>query len=206
MNDNLQKSPWCENVILVDADYIDNVTSHLITHFEKMLERRIPSADFARWIDCIALDGGLRQGDNQTQVILIHGKEKTRLEHFMPSDMGTELNGKAFKDRMGEFLISAYPVEDIADGENLLTEVLELIVTQKVVKRIMVVPWAEMAHIYNKVREVLSRVEDKEKLITVYAMDPTPANLSQGVNFRQEVLGYSVLAALGIKADEIREK
>jgi hypothetical protein len=206
MNDNLQKSPWCENVILVDADYIDNITSHLITHFEKMLERRIPSADFARWIDCIALDGGLRQGDNQTQVILIHGKEKTRLEHFMPSDMGTELNGKAFKDRMGEFLISAYPVEDIADGENLLTEVLELIVTQKVVKRIMVVPWAEKAHIYNKVREVLSRVEDKEKLITVYAMDPTPANLSQGVNFRQEVLGYSVLAALGIKADEIREK
>lgn len=206
MNDNLQSSPWCENVILVDADYIDNVAAHLVAHFGKMLDRHIPAADFARWIDCVALDGGLQQGDNRTQVILIHGKEKTRLEHFMPSDMGTELNGMAFKDRMGEFMISAYPVVDIADGENLLTEVLELIVTQKAVKRIMVVPWAENAHIYNKVREVLGHVVDKGKLITVYAMDPTPANLSQGVNFRQEVLGYSVLAALGIRAEDIREK
>lgn len=163
MNDHLQKTKWAENVILVDVDYTDKLAFHLITNFERMLERPIPCADFAQWIECVAIDGGLQplgpeEPDNtarQTQVILIHGKDKTRMENFVPSDIMAELNGRAFNGKMGEFLISAYPVEDIADGEDLLTESLKMITTQKEVKRVMVVPNAEDANIYNKVREAL---------------------------------------------------
>ena len=50
----------CQNVIIADADYIDHVAFNLIVNFERMLMRRIPPADIARWIDCIALDGGMR--------------------------------------------------------------------------------------------------------------------------------------------------
>ena len=60
MNNQLQETRWSENVILVDADYVDKVTFNLIVNFERMLGRRIPQADLARWIDCVALDGGLR--------------------------------------------------------------------------------------------------------------------------------------------------
>ena len=56
MNNNLQETKWSENVILVDADYVDKVAFDLIVNFERMIGRRIPKADFARWIDCVALD------------------------------------------------------------------------------------------------------------------------------------------------------
>ena len=55
-------------MILADADYIDKVAFNLIVNFERMLGRRIPQADMARWIDCVALDGGIREGEHETLV------------------------------------------------------------------------------------------------------------------------------------------
>ena len=203
MNNNLQEAKWSENVILVDADYVDKVAFNLIVNFERMIGRRIPQADIAKWIDCVALDGGIREGEHETLVVLIHRKDKTKLDNFTPSDYETELNGKAFKDHLGEFTISAYPIENIAGGEDYFTDALQLITDQKEVKRVMVIPDAENAYIYNKVRETLNRLDDDNdpKRITVFAMQPMP-----GGNFRQEILGYSLMAALGIRSEEIRER
>lgn len=203
MNNNLQEAKWSENVILVDADYVDKVAFNLIVNFERMIGRRIPQADIAKWIDCVALDGGIREGEHETLVVLIHRKDKTKLDNFTPSDYETELNGKAFKDHLGEFTISAYPIENIAGGEDYFTDALQLITGQKEVKRVMVIPDAENVYIYNKVRETLNRLDDDDdpKRITVFAMQPMP-----GGNFRQEILGYSLMAALGIRSEEIRER
>lgn len=200
MNNNLQEqTKWSENVILVDADYVDKVAFSLIVNFERMIGRRIPQADFAKWIDCIALDGGIREGEHETQVVLVHQKNKTQMENFTPGHYTKELDGKAFKDHLGEFIINAYPLEEIAGGEDYLTDALQMIAVQREVKRIMVIPNAEDAHIYNKVREALNHLDDDDKRITVFAMQPMP-----GGNFRQEILGYSLMAALGIRADEIK--
>jgi len=198
MNNNQQETKWSENVMLVDADYVDKVAFNLIVNFERMLGRRIPKADLAKWVDCVALDGGLKEGAHETLVVLAHQKDKPQLENFTPGDYAAELDGKAFKDHLGEFVISAIPIEAIADSEDYLTEALRLVTVQKEVKRVMVIPNAEDPYIYNKVREVLNRVDDDEKRITVFAMEPKP-----GGNFRQEILGYSLMAALGISADEI---
>ena len=196
MNNPIQETRWSENVILVDADYVDKVAFNLIVNFERMLGRRIPQADIARWIDCVALDGGIREGEHETQVVLIHQKGKQGLENFAPSTY-EELDGKAFKDHLGEFAINTYPIEPIA-GEDFFTEVLELVTAQKEVKRVMVIPNLEEEIIYNKVREALRQVDDEEKRVTLFAMQPLP-----GGNYRQEILGYSLMAALKISADEI---
>ena len=201
MNNPIQETRWSENVILADADYVDKVAFNLIVNFERMLGRRIPKADLAKWVDCVALDGGLRAGGHETLVVLAHRKEKTQMENFAPGNYAAELDGKAFKDSLGEFVISAVAIEDIADSEDYLTEALRLVTAQKEVKRVMVIPNAEDPYIYNKVREVLNRVDDDEKRITVFAMEPKP-----GGNFRQEILGYSLMAALGITSDEINSK
>ena len=197
MNNPIQETRWSENVILVDADYVDKVAFNLIVNFERMLGRRIPQADIARWIDCVALDGGIREGEHETQVVLIHQKGKQGLENFAPSTY-EELDGKAFKDHLGEFAINAYPIEPIA-GEDFFTEVLELVTTQKEVKRVMVIPNLEEETIYNKVREALRQVDDEEKRVTLFAMQPL-----SGGNYRQEILGYSLMAALGIRSEEIK--
>ena len=199
MNNNLQEEKWSENVILVDADYVDKVAFNLIVNFERMIGRRIPQADMARWLECIALDGGLRNGSHETQVVFIHQKAKTEMENFVPGHYANDLTGKAFQGELGEFILNAYAIEDIADSEQLLIEALNLICQQKEVKRMMVVPNAEDSTIYNKVRERLRQVSDEEKRITVFAMQPMT-----GGNFRQEMLGYSLMAALGIRGDEIK--
>ncbi|MBO5593249.1 MAG: hypothetical protein J5931_01455 [Prevotella sp.] len=200
MNNNLQeRTKWSENVILVDADYVDKVTFSLIVNFERMIGRRIPQADFAKWVDCVALDGGIREGDHETQVVLVHQKDKAQMENFNPGHYTEELDGKAFKDHLGEFVINAYPLENNMGGEDYLADALQMVAVQKEVKRIMVIPNAEDDHIYNKVRETLNHLDDDDKRITVFAMQPMP-----GGNFRQEILGYSLMAALGIKADEIK--
>ena len=201
MNNNQQETKWSENVMLVDADYVDKVAFNLIVNFERMLGRRIPKADLAKWVDCVALDGGLREGVHETLVVLAHQKDKAQLDNFAPGNYAAELDGKAFKDQLGEFVISAVPIEPIADSEDYLTEALRLVTAQKEVKRVMVIPNAEDPYIYNKVREALNRVDDDEKRITVFAMEPKP-----GGNFRQEILGYSLMAALGITSDEINSK
>lgn len=200
MNNSIQNIRWSENVILVDADYVDKVAFNLIVNFERMLGRRIPQADLAKWMDCVALDGGIRPGENEILVVLIHQKDKTKLENFTPSDYVKDIDGKAFKDHLGEFSIGAYPIEDIAGSENYFSDALQLIAAQKEVKRIMVVPNAEDSYIYNNVRAMLKDVDD-EKRITLLSMQPMP-----NWNFRQEILGYSLLAALGISSEEINCK
>ena len=193
---------WSENIILADGDYLDKVAFDLTVNFERMIGRRIPQADMARWIECVALDGGLREKEqdngNETQVILIHDKDTAEMKCFTPGAYDSQLNGVAFKDHLGEFVLSAYPVEPMTTKTDFFMDVLQTIGQQKEVRRLMVI--ADDT-IYNNVREALNRIDDDEKRITVFTMQPMP-----GGQFRQEILGYSLIAALGIRADEIDNK
>lgn len=197
-NDTPTKANWSENVIIVDADYVDRVAFDLIVNFERMIGRRIPKADLAKWIDCVALDGGLREGEHDTQVVLIHDKKQAALDNFVPANYDDELNGKAFKDHLGEFTVSSFPVEDITTASDFFLDTVAMVCAQKEVKRVMIVPDAENRALYADLRHTLQRVDD-EKRITVFAMQPM-----EGGNFRQEILGYSLMNALGIRAEELK--
>ena len=196
-NELLENVRWSENVIVVDADYVDSVAFNLIVNFERMIGRRIPPADMARWVECVALDGGLRQGDHEIQVVLLHDKGKRAMENFTPADYSAQLDGKAFKGNLGEFVFGAYPVESLVSKEEFLVDVVSLVCNQKEVKRVMVVP--DVDKCYDMLRHALRHVDD-DKRVTLFAMQPLT-----GGNFRQEILGYSLMSALGIKADEIKE-
>ena len=210
MNENMTTEKWCENVIIADGDYIDKVAFNLIVNFERMIGRRIPQADMARWIDCVALDGGMKPAEqpvnaqdsstpapqNQTSVIFIHDKQSDRLQNFTPGHYVDDLHMKAFSDSLGEFMMSAFPVEEsVVTKRDFFIDVTKTICNLKEVKRVMIIPDAE--RIYDDVRLALKDADD-EKRITVFAMQPMP-----GGNFRQEILGYSLMQALGIRASEI---
>ena len=194
----MNEEKWTENVILADADYVDNVAFDLTVNFERMLGRRIPQADTAKWAECVALDGGLREGEHEVQVILIHQGQNRRMKNFTPGSYDEELNGKAFRGRLGEFTITAVQTEDMVSKEDLLQDTLHLICQQKEVKRLMVITPDEMM---DGVRQTLRRLDSDERRTTVFTMQPT-----QGGSFRQELLGYSLMAALGITSKEIEEK
>ena len=192
---------WSENVIIADADYIDKVAFDLTVNFERMINRRIQPADMAQWAICIALDGGLREGEHETQVVLIHDKKAIAMKNFRPSNYETDLNAKAFKDdKLGEFIFSSYPTEEkMVEKDEFLVEVARTVCNAKEVKRVMVIPNSEDGDAYDQLRDMLRKVDDDDKRITLFAMQPMP-----GGNFRQEILGYSLMNALGISAKEIK--
>lgn len=197
---NTNNIKWSENVIIADADYIDKVAFDLIVNFERMINRHIQPADMAQWAVCVALDGGLREGEHETQVILIHNEQSKKMQNFCPADYEKDLNAQAFKDaRLGEFVISSYPTEEKMVGkDDFLVDIARTVCNAKEVKRVMIVPNSEEGNAYDLLRDMLRKVDD-EKRVTLFAMLPLP-----GGNFRQEILGYSLMNALGISANEIK--
>lgn len=197
---NTNNIKWSENVIIADADYIDKVAFDLIVNFERMINRRIQPADMTQWAVCVALDGDLREGEHETQVILIHNEQSKKMQNFCPADYEKDLNAQAFKDaRLGEFVISSYPTEEKMVGkDDFLVDIARTVCNAKEVKRVMIVPNSEEGNAYDLLRDMLRKVDD-EKRVTLFAMQPLP-----GGNFRQEILGYSLMNALGISANEIK--
>ena len=174
-----------ENIIIADADYIDSVAFDLIVNFERMIGRPIPKADLSQWAVCVALDGGVRAGENDVQVVLVHAGE---------------LHAKAFTDaRLGEFTITSVSSGAAVSKEEYIESVLRTLLEHKEVHRVMIVPDSEHGDGYTRLRNLLRRVDDEDKRITLFAMQPM-----EGGNFRQEILGYSLMSALGIKAEEIK--
>ena len=206
MNENKTFDSWSDNVILADADYIDRVAFDLTVNFERMLERRIPKADLARWIDCVALDGGCMppshpqgkgEGEQEIRVILLHSKDKLQLDNFVPANFAQDLDGKAFRDNLGEFCISCVQVEELTTMEDLFAESLKHICQQPDVKRLMIIGDEQY---YNRIKLTLQEqgTSGKEQY-TVFTMQPMP-----GSRFQQQILGFSLMAALGIKGEELK--
>lgn len=187
-------SQFAPSVILVDADYLDRVAFDLIVNFERMIGRRIPQADLCHWLDCIALDGGLRPGSNELQAHFLHSKAKKAFDNFTPSQFEADINGLAFDDRLGKFHLFSFPVEDIVTTADFFVQSLSMLANDKSVKQLMVV--ADMEAYGSAVKRACA--EAKEVDITLFTMEPTA-----GRGFSQEILGYSLMSALGIKSNEL---
>ncbi len=185
---------FSENVILIDADYIDNVAFNLTVNFERMLGRRIPKADLANWLDCIALDGGLQPSDQQNiQVIFIHNEATSAFENFTPSHLADEINGKAFRDNMGEFSMEAYTVKsEFTTKEDFYADTLKVLLDNDNVKNLMLIPDCE-----TYAAKVLKTLKQNKKSATLFAMEP-----QQGTGFMQQILGFSLTCALGVRSEE----
>lgn len=191
----MQESKWAPTVVLVDADYLDSVALDLTVNFERMLNRRIAEGDLCHWLDCLALDGGLRPGNNNVQVHFLHTKEKNALKHFTPSRFEEDLNGLSFDDNLGKFSLFAFPVENVVSADEFFLQSLTMLADAKEINRLLVV--GDMRAYSEGIKEVCSQTDGKE--ITLFTMEPMA-----GKGFKAEILGYSLMAALGISADELK--
>ena len=131
----------------------------------------------------------------------MHEKHAARLENFNPSTFETELNGQAFNDKnLGEFLVNSYAANDTFGKDDYMLDTINMILGHDEVKRLMIVPNGEEGTIYEEIANAM-RNAPEHKHITLFAMQPMP-----GGNFRQEILGYSLMNALGIRGDEIKPR
>lgn len=187
---------FAEKVILIDAAYINKVTTDLSQHFGQVIGRELPKADLPIFLECIAMDAAIQPGNHTLQVLFVYDKAHSRMDAFNPGDLKKELNDVAFKSQLGEFQLNTFEPSDMADKESFFLESVKLIADAKEVKHLVIVP-SEMEY-GEKIPEILEKVDGKES-IHVLGMNPPASSKS----FQWEMLGYAVLQALGIRSDEI---
>lgn len=187
---------FAETVILVDAAYLDRVTGDLSKHFSQVVGRTLASADLAVALECLCLDGGVPLGQHAIQVLFIYDEESRKLAAFQPSDLVQELNNVGFQSQLGEFSLFTFEPSDMATREELFLESLKLVADAQEVKRLLVVPAEE--EYGDKVPAILNKVDGKEQM-TVFGMNPPADEMAA----KWEMLGFALLQALGIKAEEL---
>lgn len=195
--------PMAPNVLLIDAAYADGVTATLNGYFSKTLARPLPKADLAQWLVCLALDAGM-QGD--VQCIFIHDRETKVLDLFAPGSFSQEIDGKAFAEEgLGEFAMACCPVERITTLTDLCAESLEAMFEAKEVKRIALVydfdgTTAESRTLTKRITRLCAKHAETTdpKDVTLFTMNPL-----EDTETPQQVLGFSILAAMGVTSEEL---
>lgn len=192
----METTKWKENVVLVDADYVDGVAFHLTVNFERMLERAVPPADLAQWLVCVALDGGVKPGNNEVQVVFVHPKGKRGLDNFRPSSFSEEIDGMAFMDEhVGEFTMSALRVENLVGEAEFFSQAVETLADAKEIKRLILV--ADPAKNGERLRGIIAKTDGKD--VTWLSMEQL-----SGKGLVSEILGFSLMNAMGIRGEEFK--
>ena len=193
---NNNELKFAEKVILIDAAYINKVTSDLSKHFGQVIGRELSKADLPIFLECVAMDAAIQPGENVLQVLFVYDKSQSKMDAFNPGDLKKELNDVAFKSQLGEFQLNSFEPSDMVDRGAFFLEAVKLVADAKEVKHLIVVP--SETEYGDKLPEIFEKVDGKES-ICVLGMNP-PASSDK---FRWEMLGYAVLQALGIRSDEI---
>ena len=185
-----------ETVILIDAMLLNTIVNDFKKNFEEMLQRPLQSLDIAQFIVNLALDAGVSESNKEKQVIFVYDKSAPKLKHCSPSNLSSELNGVAFQDTLGEFILASLSPEEITTREDLFFDLLQIISESPDVKQIIVVPFEQ-----NNQQTIHSTLENiKGKEVTLFGMkDPEKAT-----SYTWQLLAYPIMQALGIKGEEIQ--
>ena len=60
------------NVILIDVAFLNEVVYGAKNFLEGKLGRKLPDVDLPAWLSYLALDAGLREQENEVEVLLVH--------------------------------------------------------------------------------------------------------------------------------------
>ncbi|MCP3895434.1 MAG: hypothetical protein GY706_12525 [Bacteroides sp.] len=184
-----------ENVLLVDAAFLNFVTSDLKRYFEPLLKRQLPDIDFSELSTYLALDANIAEGKNEIQTLLVYDDESAALANCRPSDLKEELNGVAFTNQFGEFSYASVPCADMVSREDLYLDLLHIVLDSADVKKLILISFNE--EYGAKVTEALKDVQGKE--IVQFRMNEP----EEVVNYQWEMLAYPVMQAFGIKGEEL---
>lgn len=192
-----------ENVILVDVACFNAVVGGMKKYFEMQLNRPLQDIYVEEWATYVALDSGVREGGNQIEVLFVYDGQAGSLSHCDPSDLKNDLNGVGISNSLGELSFTSVSSEGFVSRENLYLDLLTIALNSADVKRLMLVPSVE--NYGGKLTDILNEnlketTPEKAKEVFLFSMD----KLQHPLACRWDSLGYSVMRALGIKAEELK--
>lgn len=181
------------NYIIADAEWLDRWALELTVRLERARERRVPPADMGRWAMAAAIDGGLRQRDGLTQVVLVHEAANTRMENFAPAVYATGLTGQACRDgNLGEFVFTSVETSDMADKQTLLADIVRHAAAQEDTRRIVVAADPEKKEDDTRLLTALREADEAGPRLTLL-------DLKETEGLRHKLLANSILFALGLE-------
>lgn len=189
------KKDYPETVMLIDAMQLNDIVTDFKKNFEERLQRPLHGLDMAQFVVNLASDAGMSGGKNEAHVVFLYDKSMPELKHCFPSGLETELNGVAFKDRLGEFNIDSLSPEDIVSPEDLFFDLLRAVNGLSDVKRIICVPFEQDNR--QKIHSALEEIKGKE--VTLFSM----AKPEETTGYVWRILAFPVMQAMGIKGSEI---
>ncbi len=197
MADNIKLA---ENVVLIDVISLNETITNVKNFFEENLKRKLDDINLDFWMAYLALDSGIREGDNRIQVLLIYDDKVDKLEHCMAPDL-KELGGMGCKNPFGEFVFSAISSEGFATRENLYLDLLQITLNSADVKRLILAPSNEEYgdKVHDLLQQSLADSEEKSKqIIRFYVEKP-----DQTVAYKCDTLLFSLMHAFGVRNEEL---
>lgn len=192
MNDKIKLS---ETVMLIDVAFLNFVVTDLKKYFEHILSRQLEKIDTSMLATFLALDAGIKEGENEVQFLFVYDNDSSKLAFCKLSDLKVQLNGVAFSSQFGEFIFAGVPCEDMVSREDLFLDLLGLVLDSADVKKLVVISSNE--EYGDKVTDVLNKAKEKE--IIQFRMEEP----EEKVGYRWEMLAFPLMQALGIKGDEL---
>ncbi|MBD9093683.1 MAG: hypothetical protein EGQ20_14300 [Bacteroides oleiciplenus] len=194
---------FAENVILVDVAYFNDVVRDLKRYFELQLGRPLQNIYVEEWASYLALDSGVRDKNNNIGVLFVHDGQTNELLHCDPANLNEDLNGVGYTNQLGEFTFTSVSSEGLVPRANLYLDLLNIALDSADVKRLMLVPFlddygAKLMDILDEHLKDADPVKSKE--VFLFNMDEPARPLA----CKWDLLGYSMMRALGIKAEELQ--
>ncbi len=115
-----QKVKLEDTVILIDTVFYNFLVTDIKNHFEKQLNRTLEVIDLPTLTTYLSLDMGLCAGDNTVQLLWLYTKQISDLQFTKPSSLKSDLDGKAFQNEVGEFLMASVSTEDLLNCKSLI--------------------------------------------------------------------------------------
>lgn len=190
-----EKVKLSQNVMLIDASFLNFVVMDLMQNFKRILKRPLQEIDLAELSTYLALDAGISDGENEILMLMVYDNESTVLQHCYPSNLKEELDGVAFKNKVGEFLFAGAPCEEMVSRADLYIDLLNIVADCSDVKKLIVISFNEE---YGKeVTEILNKIEGKE-IIQFRMNEP-----EEILKYQWEMFAFPLMHSLGIRGDEL---
>ena len=131
------------NVILIDVAFLNEVVYGAKNFLEGKLGRKLPDVDLPAWLSYLALDAGLREQENEVEVLLVHTPAADVLKCCEPSDVN-RLNHQACRTPLGEFTFSSVTSSGLVSTEELFLDLMNLALDSADVKCLMLLPFHQV--------------------------------------------------------------
>lgn len=185
-----------EIVILIDASYLEEVGRSMREYFSYIVKRNLPKADLPAWVEGVALDAGVRPGDNHIQVIFIYPNTMKAFTFCEPADLGEELHCVAFRSNMGEFSFSSFSTEALTTCESMYADFAQTLSVSQGTEQVILV--GDMTLYGDETVKALQEAEGRE--VCCFSMDVQKA---ASFSFPCHNLGFSLLHAMGVRSEEL---